>query len=559
MCGIIGVISASSNYQLQKRQYIEQALFAGTLRGRDGTGLFSVALPLYGQHSAAPTASWARQAAAASVFLKEDVAKGVTAKIGDAFAVIGHNRSATVGGASTENTHPFISGPITLVHNGTIYNQEALTTTAATVDSHAIAHALAENSVDDVIPTIEGAFALCWYDQRDGYLNIIRNSQRPLHFGISRYGDVVYIASEVDMLRWVASRNSIEISRYIQPTSGTLLRWRYDARSVVPEVRKLTISAVVRTNRVVHGNSYGNYGAYGALYADYDDDCTTQRASTPAVSGQPKATVTVIPALAAPAHTSKQTAFLAYAQPVTKVPAAMQVVLEDEALTINDRMLFRPVLVDKLMQRGRKIAKLSGTVGDAHVSACIYNLDSRVLGLEKVHEGESVDNRNLFWEVAPIGIRKNGTDTEVICRLVATGVDPAEFDPEYEMLDDAYFLYEGLDAADAIAEFGTPEPSDVQMGGPMSSSSSVDGLAAGLVRAVGGAPELLYPGLYNTLVSKKRFLELTKDGCYDCGSPIILSEASKMRWTLTGSKYVCICGGCQEMYNAYTNANMSVQ
>ena len=35
-------------------------------------------------------------------------------------AVVGHNRSATRGGITTETAHQFQEGPITIVHNGTL-------------------------------------------------------------------------------------------------------------------------------------------------------------------------------------------------------------------------------------------------------------------------------------------------------------------------------------------------------------------------------------------------------------------------------------------------------
>lgn len=56
----------------------------------------------------------------------EDLHFSVTAERVFARTVVAHVRQATVGGAALENTHPFVHGPWTWAHNGTLYGFEAL-------------------------------------------------------------------------------------------------------------------------------------------------------------------------------------------------------------------------------------------------------------------------------------------------------------------------------------------------------------------------------------------------------------------------------------------------
>jgi hypothetical protein len=135
--------------------------------------------------------------------------------------LVGHNRAATRGGATTGNAHPFVEGRISLVHNGTLRNERALLPEGrlVDVDSQAIAIALSLDTPQNVIPKIEGAFALIWYNNEEEKLYATRNNERPLSLCTTE--NYYFLMSEPWMLLAPWSRQNgrakIEEVREIEP------------------------------------------------------------------------------------------------------------------------------------------------------------------------------------------------------------------------------------------------------------------------------------------------------------------------------------------------------
>ena len=249
MCGIWGFITTETyRGNSDRRKFIENAAIAGTVRGDDGAGVFIVKHKM----EEAETADWVKVASdgyslVCNKHYQEKL--GIQSKIENIRAVIGHNRSATMGNVDTDNAHPFQEGPITLVHNGTLHTTWELPQSMTDlkkdgqeveVDSHVIAHNLATaTDPADVIKLLDGAFVLIWHDARDHSINVVRNDKRPLHFAPTACEDTILIASEAEMLHWLAKRNNFNIGGIVFPNPGQLLKFLPGAKA--PEVREVPL------------------------------------------------------------------------------------------------------------------------------------------------------------------------------------------------------------------------------------------------------------------------------------------------------------------------------
>lgn len=247
MCGIIGFITnEKARGAGDRRKFIEQALVADTVRGDDSTGIYIVGHKMGDDEPA----DWFKQAADGYTLVaqKEYQQRMSAAKVDEYRAVIGHNRSATMGTVSVDNAHPFQEGPITLVHNGTLHSTHnlgqpmwKLKDRGVEVDSHAIAHNIAAaTDLDGLLGSLEGTFALIWHDSRDHSINIIRNEKRPLHMLFTTCEDTVLIASEAEMLYWLAKRNNFQFDHIVTPKPMQLLKFK--PGNMIPEVREVPIS-----------------------------------------------------------------------------------------------------------------------------------------------------------------------------------------------------------------------------------------------------------------------------------------------------------------------------
>lgn len=223
MCGIFGIISFNNKEFITKKSLMEQGLLASSVRGMDGTGVFMVPLErgkdkdftLYKKPM--PSADFLSLAFTDKIFKDIEYYK----------YVIGHTRAKTRGDATYNNTHPFTQEHITMVHNGTISNSwEMGGNSYLEVDSMAITKALAET--EDRVKTlssIEGAYALVWYDAKEDALFLARNSERPLYMVTSTPKELAVVGSELQMLTWLCARNGVEVSHKIDITPLTLVKF----------------------------------------------------------------------------------------------------------------------------------------------------------------------------------------------------------------------------------------------------------------------------------------------------------------------------------------------
>jgi hypothetical protein len=207
----------------------------------------------------------------------------------DIVVAIGHTRWATQGDKSrSENNHPVVDDGIMLVHNGIIRNDDeiyswlgddyiipkaqvdtaAIAALFANLDTVGAAHAV------EVMPLIKGDAALAWIDSSDyDVLHLARHSDRPMHLGWTRRGDLV-MSSTKESLQHLAAMANIKLRNIRAVEEGTYLKV-YQGEIVEElrfEVPKRTVTTYGGGNRSSYnsslndakrqgGNHYGHYEA----------------------------------------------------------------------------------------------------------------------------------------------------------------------------------------------------------------------------------------------------------------------------------------------------------
>ena len=263
MCGISGVFSFAKPTNPNRSKminFLEQAMYVGSVRGRDGTGIFGV------MRANNQIVRHARRAVDGSMFGDSYAAQSILVDAEDYMATVVHNRKGTMGGNNDDSTHPFQIGKITLVHNGTLHTHRQLGGgNNHTSDSAAIAYALSRtDDPKSVLEELSGAFTLIWYDSETENLHIARNDKRPLNIAFHTASDLMVFCSEKGMLEWLCGRagTDIKIGDVFQPAEDTLYSW--DISKAGATVKSYTEEKFTGIDDWEDYNNYGDACNIGA-------------------------------------------------------------------------------------------------------------------------------------------------------------------------------------------------------------------------------------------------------------------------------------------------------
>ncbi len=215
MCGIVSLFNGEVKYDRNVHLAFSQMIAANTVRGYHSTGL------MYGGLFSSEVY---KKAVAGYDFVDLAVVDRVLTGYENHEFLIGHNRAATRGSVSSRNAHPFEHGHITGVHNGTLLSHKTLVEgkdPLYPVDSEYIFKGMEQRGAAELIPMINGAYNLLWYDATSNSVHMIRNSDRPYYFAKIKDTDLLFGASEMGMMQWILNRNSLIIEDVIVPDAMT--------------------------------------------------------------------------------------------------------------------------------------------------------------------------------------------------------------------------------------------------------------------------------------------------------------------------------------------------
>lgn len=201
MCGIVG--AAAGWLSEAERERFRELMIVSNLRGYRGAGIIKATNSLR------------------SVKTYKTIGTGIDVAYGQEFGsemmkdgtpsiLIGHTRFPTKGAVTLEATHPHVYDGVYGVHNGTIDSIDGKYIAKDESDSAKLYEAIAAYGVKDVLPTVRGAYALVWVDEKDKTLNFIRNAQRPLYIAVMKSGQAMYWASEASMLHFILGRHGYQ-------------------------------------------------------------------------------------------------------------------------------------------------------------------------------------------------------------------------------------------------------------------------------------------------------------------------------------------------------------
>ena len=231
MCGLVGV---AGDLTAKEDKILRTLLILDTVRGEDSTGI--AAIPKFGDAVVVKTVGPA--------FELFNLKKYENTINKQNRVVIGHNRFATQGAVNKANAHPFEFDTLVGVHNGTLRNKSKLKdANTFVVDSENLYHHIEQEGLRDAIDTVDGAYALVWWNKNEETLNFLRNKERPLWYAHSKSTKIVLWASEPWMLSVACAKHDLDIEEVKEVPADIHYAFDIDAKGHVHKPKAIDMKS----------------------------------------------------------------------------------------------------------------------------------------------------------------------------------------------------------------------------------------------------------------------------------------------------------------------------
>jgi hypothetical protein len=561
VCGIVGIIKAKSingKDESDLKSVFKDLLFVDQLRGMDSTGVYAVRYkPYHTIQNPPPPVCWVKKACDANVFLEEDVFQNDILHKWQQFKyVVGHNRYATSNRTQITNAaaHPYAKDHIVLVHNGTLHNKFEIDGKLDpkkdyVTDSESLTHLIAKMEIEPALNETVGDYSLVYTDTRNHSLNFIRNPNRPMYIATLKSGKGFVFASEKHFIIMATARHGLELGTIYTPKPYQLVSiFMEDFKH---EIKQLNIKEK-KTYTVYDSHSHRTRkNACGTV----DDDCDMDP-----LTGKKKIADCFLPAPTKPILSLKDIdvkkvrdqvradKHLKALDALTKKEAKIDAVLAQYGHAYGETVQFvfvRHREYEKKGKGGQIFGDIVGFVKDSRLVRPIKVCNVSIQDFNKLMQGYHANKSDILMEGQIINCTKDLYNGTQHLFLVLSWVTIHHVKKE----EKSVVVEPPIKSEDEDAEV------TIELMKPSRSQHNNEEMRNAIREALSKRPddndeddilEAIYEGPNKTYVYKMEFLDLIKNGCCWCASPLDLSHNGKLLWATNEEPMCQECGEQEE-------------